>query len=158
MTRKHLTLFTGAALLLLACATVNVVNNGTRAAVVQVTLPDEAYGTTRIEAGGSDAWIAAVEGPFTVTVLPDEEYIASIREIRENMSSVMLDPVVLASPSALLYAIGLVEGIEQRIANLEKSGTACSGEIPEMESIEDEPLEITVTLSLSLDQWSCTIN
>ena len=142
-------------LAMLACATVTVTNlSQDDNAVIQVTLPDEAYGTIKLSPGESIDYLATTGGAYTVEVIPDQEYLAWLQSVRGIIvATLATDPSVAVAPHSTV--LEHLVNVQDAIRQLPHSGTNCSGSIP-----KDAPDNYTIEVSLSYDvgnvQWSCT--
>lgn len=142
-------------LAMLACATVTVTNlSQDNNAVIQVTLPDEAYGTTKLNPGESIDYLATTGGAYSVEVIPDQEYLAWLQTVRGIIvTTLAADPSVAVAPHSTV--LEQLVNVQDAIRQLPHSGTNCSGSIP-----NDTPDNYTIEVSLSYDagnvQWSCT--
>jgi len=163
--RKLLLFFLVLILPILACTDFSVINHGDRTVTVNINLPDGGGGVYRIPAGDLQPFLVIDGGPFSVDVVPDEEYLGALRQFESTTLLYMatgdidlndpLPPLLVgANP---LEAFSILITIEDMIAG-EEAGAHCEGKF--FETIYgpfDTPVVDTaaVTLSLSSNEWVC---
>jgi hypothetical protein len=154
--RKPIYAILALGLAMLACATLTVTNSSKdHNAVIRVTLPDDAFGTIKLGPGESIDYTATTGGAYTVEVIPDQEYLATLQSLRDGLVAAMaLNPILpLGSDGDILFL--KLANLQAEIDALPRTGTKCSGSIP-----KDAPDGYTVEVNISYDanqvQWSCT--
>lgn len=158
MNRKPIYAIAALILATLACATVTVTNlSQDHNVVIDVTLPDDAYGTIKLGPGESIDYMATTGGPYKVEVLPSEDYLASLQKRRDHIVSVLaLNPLLPLDPYGGGAVFTELTSLQTEIDNLPRTeGTDCSGSIP-----NDAPDGYTISVNVSFDtsagEWSCT--
>ncbi len=156
MKRMHIAIL-ALALAMLACATMRVTNvSQNQNTVIDVTLPDDAYGARKLGPGESIDYMASTGGSYKVEVLPSEEYLALLQEKRDHIISAMaVNPSASIGPAGTA-ALQDLTSLQAEIDNLPRTkGTNCSGSIP-----NNAPDRYTISVELSFDnnagEWSCT--
>ena len=153
MNRKKLAFPTLVLLLsILACTSVNVVNNSSNRAIVQGSVVGDS-GVKVIPPGGTGVWVAlAATDGYRIYVLPDQQYIDELDTMRIETSQ-LLDLANLTGQADTVELLALktkLFALEFRINQLKQGAANCSIYDPEANSVT-----IVIDYDILSGRWFC---
>ncbi|TAK12014.1 MAG: hypothetical protein EPO32_10120 [Anaerolineae bacterium] len=162
MNRKLAFLIVALGLAALACSELVVTNPSPQSATIRVSLPDGSVNAITLPSTQSASWVSFEGGPYTIEVLPYEEYVSVLRNLSDSIVQAIVDDRVTSSGD-VLQAVRLMGEIRGRIEQLVSGGASCEGVLPysefELYGGPIDPAVETITVSLNYDtatnRWSC---
>ena len=122
-------------LVLLSCSEVYVLNELVLKVRVMVTMPGESVPETALlTPQDSDAFFSDYEGAYTVRVMLDEEYRATLQNSRESMQILLAVGLGELTPAKISECIKEIERIDKLLEN--KDALSCGGETVEGEAVD----------------------
>ncbi|MFN2145738.1 MAG: hypothetical protein ACK2T7_10325 [Anaerolineales bacterium] len=137
-------------LAMLSCADLYVQNNTQAKLRVMVSMPGESVAETAlIPAGQDDIFVSDYSGQYTVQAMPDEEYRASLMDLKETMQTLLVTGFSYMDVEEIKLYIQKISNIDKILDSLDT--IACSGEIDD----ESLTVEINVNPATNKMELSC---
>ena len=125
----------------LACGTVSVANQSDYSALVSVTLPGASSTDSHIyKPGELYDYYPESAGPYTVSVIPQEDYIATMDSLRAQILFVLYGYRTVIRPEYVVELTEQLANIDRTLSSL--TTHSCTGNF-----VEDS--DVTATLNMS---------
>lgn len=138
MTIKRLPLILGLllnVLLLSACVDFNISNISEINARVLIQTPDGGNYTKVVESAGYASSFSGHGGNYTISVVPDEQYLQLLRQLREQITQRLFEERGTLSAEDVARLVQNLQDVEKQIEKEAERGASCSGAAPDFSTV-----------------------
>ena len=138
MTIKRFPLILGlllSVLLLSACVDFNISNVSEINARVLIQTPDGGNHSKVVESGGYASSFSGHGGNYTISVVPDEQYLQLLRQLREQITQRLFEERGTLSAENVARLVQNLQDIETQIEKEAERGASCSGAAPDFSTV-----------------------
>lgn len=122
-------------LLLTACVDFNISNYSEINARVLIQTPDGGNYTKVVKSGGYASSFSGHGGSYTLSVIPDEEYLSLLRQLREQISQRLFEEGSVLSAEDVARLVQNLQDIEVQLEKEAQRGASCSGVAPDFSTV-----------------------
>jgi hypothetical protein len=121
--------------LLSACVDFNIINVSAVNARILIQTPDGGRHAKVVKSGGSTGSFSEHGGSYTISILPDEQYLALLRELRQEITRRLFEERETLSADDVARLVQRLEEIEEQLEKESQRGVSCSGVAPDFSSV-----------------------
>lgn len=136
-------------LLLTACVDFNISNLSELNARVLIQTPDGGNYTKSVESSGYASSFSGHGGNYTISVVPDEQYLQLLRDLRQQITQRLFEEKGVLSAEDVARLVQNLQDIEKQIEKEAERGASCSGAAPDFSTVS-----ATITWSEAEGDWA----
>jgi hypothetical protein len=137
------------AFFLSGCSFVNIQNVSDINATVQVRVPDNATAYTRQISSFQIAEIFSSQGgPYTVTMLPDEQYRQLLSRLQADISQKLFSEGANLTSQQVAQLVENLNSLDRILEDLAAPMPSCSGHLPDFETVV-----VTISYDTEANNW-----
>lgn len=122
-------------LLLTACVDFNISNLSEVNARILIQTPDGGNYTKSVKSYGNASGFSGHGGNYTISVVPDEQYLQLLRDLRQRISQRLFEEGNVLSAEEVARLVQNMEDIEAQLQKEAERGASCSGAAPDFSSV-----------------------
>ncbi len=140
--------------MLTACVDFNISNLSEVNARVLIQTPDGGNYTKSVKSYGNASSFSGHGGNYTISVVPDEQYLQLLRDLRQRISQRLFEEGSVLTAEEVAQLVKNLENVEEQLQQEAERGASCSGAAPDFSTVS-----ATITWSNAEADWaiSCSV-